>query len=55
MTEFIDPLRESLSQLKVGLERGMRVRVSDPHSFDPDPAFEVGDQSGSGSNPDSGL
>ncbi len=29
-------------------------RVSDPHSFfpDPDPAFEAGDQSGSGSNPD---
>ncbi len=29
-------------------------RVSDPHSFDPDPdpAFEAGDRSGSGSNPD---
>ncbi len=32
-------------------------RVSDPYSFDPDPdpAFEAGDQSGSGSNPDPGL
>jgi hypothetical protein len=32
-------------------------RVSDPYSFDPDPdpAFEAGDQSGSGSNSDPGL
>jgi hypothetical protein len=32
-------------------------RVSDPYSFfpDPDPAFEAGDQSGSGSNPYPGL
>jgi hypothetical protein len=32
-------------------------RVSDPYLFfpDPDPAFETGDQSGSGSNPDPGL
>ncbi len=31
------------------------ARVSDPYSFDPDPAFEARDQSGSGSNPDPGL
>jgi hypothetical protein len=33
------------------------IRVSDPYSFfpDPDPAFEAGDQSGSGSDPDPGL
>jgi hypothetical protein len=32
-------------------------RVLDPYSFfpDPDPAFEAGDLSGSGSNPDPGL
>ncbi len=32
-------------------------RVVDPYSFfpDPDPEFEAGDQSGSGSNPESGL
>jgi hypothetical protein len=32
-------------------------RVSDPYLFfpDPDPAFEAGGQSGSGSNPDLGL
>jgi hypothetical protein len=26
-----------------------KTRVSDPYSFDPDPAFEAGDKSGSGS------
>jgi hypothetical protein len=37
--------------------KNARDRVSDPYSFDPDPdpAFEAGDQSGSGSNPDPGL
>jgi hypothetical protein len=36
---------------------GHSSRVSDPYSFDPDPnpAFEAGDQSGSGLDPDPGL
>jgi hypothetical protein len=35
---------------------GDKNRVLDPYSFfpDPDPAFEAGDQYGSGSNPDPG-